>query len=164
MSDPFLGEIKLVGFDFAPMYWASCDGQLMSIQQNQALYSLIGTIYGGDGYTNFALPDLRGRVPMHRGSLHSPGARAGAEMSTAPTQLPQHTHTLYASADQGTTPVPTGNVLATSVHNIYGSAANTVAMNSGAVSTLTGGPHANMQPFLVLHFIIALAGLYPTRD
>ena len=160
--DPFLGEIRLASFDYAPSGWASCDGQLLQINQNQALYVLIGTIYGGDGYTTFALPNLQGRAPMHRG-VHPLGQKAGTEMSTAPTQLPQHTHPLYASADPADKPTPTGNVLAATASNVYGSAANMVAMNSGVVSTVTGGPHVNMQPFLVLHFIIALSGIFPPR-
>jgi microcystin-dependent protein len=161
--DPFLGEIKLVSFDFAPQYWASCDGQLMMINQNQALFVLIGTTYGGDGRTTFALPDLKGRAPMHRGA-HPRGEKAGTEMSTAPTQLPQHTHPLYASADPGNSVIPTGNVLAATGGGIYGNATNLAAMNTGTVSTVTGGPHENMQPFLVLHFIIALSGIFPSRD
>jgi microcystin-dependent protein len=168
MSEPFLAEIRIVGFDFAPRGWAFCDGQLLPINQNQSLYALLGTTYGGDGRTSFALPDLRGRVPMHRGSNDGPdhrlGSKGGQETSTlALNQMPQHTHTVQASSDASTLQDPTGAVLARCAP-IYAKPTNLVDMASGTMASSGGGQaHGNMQPFLTLSFIIALEGIYPSR-
>jgi microcystin-dependent protein len=164
--DPFLGEIKLVSFSFPPQGWASCDGQTMQIVQNQALYSLLGATYGGDGKTTFALPDLRGRTPIHRNTATHPVAqKSGSEQVLGPAQLPAHTHNLLAASDVADKPVPAGNVLAAEASNFYGDAANLGTMNAGSIAAAAGGgqPHENMQPFLVLYFIIALQGIYPSR-
>jgi len=166
MSEPFLSEIKMVAFDFPPRGWALCNGQLLPINQNQALFSLLGTTYGGDGRTNFALPNLQGRAPVHSGNEISLGQAAGAEAHTlALSELPGHTH-VHGSYDQATTDLPTGNAPASKPRrgtNLYTSgAANVVLRGSGAVGG--GQPHENRQPFFVLNFVIALQGIFPPRD
>lgn len=163
--DPFIGEIKLVGFSFPPQGWASCDGQLLQIAQNQALYSLLGVAYGGDGRTNFNLPDLRGRTPIHRNTTtHRVAEKGGSEKVLCPTGPWSHTHMLNATPDGGSGANPVGNLFATTTTNFYGDVANPGTMNAGVVSSTGGGqPHENMQPFLVLYFIIALQGIYPQR-
>ena len=169
MSEPFLAEIRMVGFNFAPRGWAFCDGQILPINQNQSLYSLLGTTYGGDGRTSFALPDLRGRVPIHVGSSdgvhHSIEKKSGEETHTlAANEMPQHTHNIQASASAATSSDPTGTVLAQSTQ-IYGSPANMVAMISGTMTNTGGGQaHENMQPYLAVNFCIALQGLFPSRN
>ena len=169
MADPFLGEIRIMSFGHAPQGWALCDGQQMSINQNQALFALLGTTYGGNGQTTFALPDLRGRTPIHFDDVHNLGERAGEQAHTISiAELPTHTHVLNASATDGNAPVPfgpSGNILARTVNNIYASPASLVALNPGTV-TNTGGsqPHDNMQPFLTLNFCIALIGIFPSRN
>jgi len=172
MSEPFLGEIRMFGSNFAPRSWAFCDGQLLAIGQNQALFSLLGTIYGGDGRTIFALPDLRGRVPVHMG--HGPGLssrpvghKVGSENVTlTQAQLPSHSHALEASADAATESAPTGHVLASSsTVTMFADTAPTVPMASASITAAGGGQgHPNMMPFLCVHFIIALAGIYPSRN
>jgi len=167
MSEPFLAEIRIVGFNFAPRGWAFCDGQILPINQNQALYSLLGTTYGGDGRTTFALPDLRGRAPLHVSSQYREGHKGGSEAVTLTQgQMPGHSHTAQASSDAASTPVPTGNVLANSAPPaFYGDASNLVAFQGGTISTVGGGQgHNNMQPFLALNFCIALQGLFPSRN
>ena len=165
MSEPFLAEIRIVGFNFAPRGWAFCDGQILPINQNQALYSLLGTTYGGDGRTTFALPDLRGRVPVHTGESHQLGSKGGAETTTlTASEMPSHTHTIQASADPSTGQDPTNTVLAKS-GQIYGAASNLVDMVSGTLTNSGGGQaHQNMQPYLALNFCIALRGLFPSRN
>jgi microcystin-dependent protein len=169
MADPFLSEIRIMSFVFPPKGWALCNGQLLPINQNQALFALLGTTFGGNGQTNFALPDLRARVPIHVGSGHTLGERAGEETHTLSTaELPAHTHVLSASATDGNAPVPfgpSGNILARTVNNIYAAPANLVALNPGTV-TNTGGSqaHLNMQPFLTLSFCIALIGIFPSPN
>ena len=165
MSEPFLAEIRIVGFNFAPRGWAFCDGQILPINQNQALYSLMGTTYGGDGRTSFALPDLRGRVPIHTGGSHPLGSRAGSETSTLlEGEMPAHTHTIQASAAPSTSQDPTNTVLAKS-GQIYGGPSNLVDMVSGTMTNSGGSQgHENMQPFLALNFCIALRGLFPSRN
>lgn len=168
MSEPFLAEIRIVGFNFAPRGWASCDGQILPINQNQSLYSLLGTTYGGDGRTTFALPDLRGRVPIHVDSGHRLGQVSGEETHTLSTnELPQHTHTARASADVANTPVPSGTVaLGDSAPNeFYHAPTNLVQMHPGTLANVgLGAAHDNMQPSIVLNFCIALRGLFPSRN
>jgi microcystin-dependent protein len=166
MSEPFLAEVRIVSFNFAPRGWAFCDGQLLPINQNQALFSLLGTIYGGDGRTTFALPDLRGRVPIHSGNSHSPGQRGGQQDHTlALDELPQHTHQVNASAQDANTSDPAGNVLAVVPGRIYHDPSNLNPLSASSVGDTGGGQaHENMQPYLALNFIIALQGLFPSRN
>jgi microcystin-dependent protein len=166
MSEPFLSEIKMVSFDFPPRGWALCNGQLLPINQNQALFSLLGTTYGGDGRVTFALPDLRGRTPIHEGAGHTLGERAGQEAHTlSVAELPEHNHAVMVSTDPADSPIPTGNVLASSLNEFYTSAANLVALQVGTVGNAGGGQaHNNMQPFLVINFCIALQGIFPSRN
>jgi microcystin-dependent protein len=167
MADPFVAEIRIVAFTFAPTGWAFCNGQLMPISQNTALFSLLGTTYGGNGQSTFALPDLRGRSPMHPGqgqglSSRSLGQSGGqADVTLAPSQIPAHNHgPLYVHDSPGTSGTPSsGKSLAQSSKNIYGPATNLVAMGD----TAGGESHENRQPFLGLNFIIALQGVFPPR-
>jgi microcystin-dependent protein len=168
MAEPFLSEIRLMSFVFAPKGWALANGQLLPINQNQALFSLLGTTFGGDGRVNFALPDLRGRTPIHVGAGHTLGERGGEQAHTLSiAELPTHTHVLQASSLAGNAPVPSasgvGTVLAATVNQIYNPPTNLVALNPGTV-TNTGGSqaHLNMQPFLTLSFCIALQGIFPS--
>jgi microcystin-dependent protein len=169
MAEPFLSEIRIMSFVFAPKGWALCNGQLLPINQNQALFSLLGTTFGGDGRVNFALPDLRARTPIHVGSGHTLGERGGEQAHTLSiAELPMHAHVLNASSQNGNAPVPfgpAGNILATSATSVYASPTNLVAMNAGSV-TNTGGSqaHLNMQPFLTLSFCIALQGIFPSPN
>ena len=166
MSEPFLAEIRIVGFNFPPRNWAQCDGQLLPINQNQSLYSLLGTTYGGDGRTTFALPDLRGRVPIHEGNGHSQGQKSGEERhALATTEMPQHTHEAKASSTNGDAPRPTGFVLA-AANNLYGDPTGTLtSLHPNTVADSgTHAAHENMQPFLTLNFVIALQGLFPSRN
>ncbi len=167
MAEPFLSEIRIMSFSFPPKGWALCNGQLLPINQNQALFSLLGTTYGGDGRVNFGLPDLRGRVPTHMGDGLSLGERAGSEAVTIDNQtMPQHFHVAQAnSTNTGAVNLPTGNVLAASQpNNLYGPVQNLGAMVAGTIGN-TGGsqPHINMQPFLTLSFCIALQGIFPSQ-
>lgn len=167
MSEPFLGEIKLFPFPFAPQGWALCDGAILQIATNQPLYSLLGATYGGNGTTTFALPDLRGRVPVHvdyRQASVSLGQRAGEESHTLSlAEMPMHTHTVIASNQNATLKGATADVWAKTATNIYGTN-YTLQMNSEAVSSAGSGlPHPNMQPYLVLNFCIAITGIYPSR-
>jgi microcystin-dependent protein len=158
-----------MSFVFAPKGWALCNGQLLPINQNQPLFSLLGTTFGGDGRVNFALPDLRGRTPIHVGSGHTLGERGGEQAHTLSiAELPTHTHVLSGSSTAGNAPgpaTPAANVLANSVNQVYAAANNLVAMNAGTV-TNTGGSqaHLNMQPFLILNFCIALQGIFPSPN
>ncbi len=166
MAEPFLSEIRMMSFVFAPKGWALCNGQLLPINQNQALFSLLGTTFGGDGQVNFALPDLRGRVPLHVGSGHTLGERGGAPAHTLSiAELPTHTHLLSASATEADAVSPTAStVLARSpATQPYRDATNLVAMASGAITNVGGSQaHLNMQPFLTLSFCIALQGIFPS--
>lgn len=167
MSEPFLAEIRIVGFNFAPRGWALCDGQLLPINQNQALFSLLGTTYGGDGRTTFQLPDLRGRTPVHPGANGVVlGQPAGEETHTLnANQIPTHTHTLRASSQDGNQPVAAGAVLAASPVALYSGPDNLVALRAGTVANAGGNQaHDNMQPWLALNFCIALQGLFPSRN
>jgi microcystin-dependent protein len=161
--DPFLGEIKIVSFNFAPYGWAACDGQIMQINQNQALYALLGTTYGGNGTTTFALPDFRGKVPLHFGTGFNLGSSGGeAKHTLAPGEIPAHTHTVWANNTTADAPLPTNNVWP-SVTDGYASGSNAV-MNPAALGSTGGQPHENCQPYLVLNFVIALQGIWPSRE
>ena len=169
MSDPFIGEIIMFGGNFAPRSWAFCDGQLLAISSYSALFSILGTTYGGDGRTTFALPELRGRVAMHPGSgpglsTRRLGEKSGAENVTLnTTQIPSHNHSLGVKDDDADQGSPVNNALANA--NIYSGAAPDAVMNSGAVHNTGGGQqHTNIQPFLCVNYIIALQGTYPSRN
>jgi microcystin-dependent protein len=169
MTEPFLGEVRLLGFNFPPVGWATCDGQIMSIAQNTALFSLLGTTYGGDGVTTFALPDLRGRYPMHQGSgpgltPRTMGETAGVEaVALLPGNSPPHSHTVAASTS-ATTKNPTNALPAvTGAGSSYGTVGNaqmSPAMVAGGGSSV---PHQNMPPYLVLNWCIAVQGIFPSR-
>ena len=180
MAEPFLSEIRMMSFNFAPKGWAQCNGQLLPINQNQALFALLGTTYGGNGQTNFALPNLRGRTPIHFGSGHTLGEAAGATAVTITQQtMPAHTHFVSARTDvvlpdpgpqdpsgkfyaKPQVAIQGGNTIAA---NLYGAASNLVALNPGSVSN-TGGSqaHTNMMPFLTINFCIALQGIFPSQN
>jgi microcystin-dependent protein len=168
VAEPFLSEIRLMSFVFAPKGWAPCNGQLLPINQNQALFSLLGTTFGGDGRVNFALPDLRARVPIHVGNGHTLGERGGEQAHTLSiAELPTHVHVAQGSSALADAAVPTGNLLAavdnTTFASAYAGPSNLTAMAPSAVSN-TGGSqaHLNMQPFLTLSFCIALQGIFPS--
>jgi microcystin-dependent protein len=172
MSEPFLAEVRIFGFKFAPRGWAFCDGQILPISQNQSLYSLLGTTYGGDGRTSFALPDMRGRVPIHvgrsdGGADHREGQKGGEEtVSLSVAEMPNHDHPIHASLQDGDQVTPTGNLLGDSAPaEFYAPAANLVQLRSGTIAN-TGGSqgHENMQPYLAVNFAIALQGLFPSRN
>jgi microcystin-dependent protein len=165
MAEPFLSEIRMMSFSFPPKGWALCDGQLLPINQNQALFSLLGTTFGGNGQDNFGLPDLRGRTPIHVGSGLTLGERGGAQAHTLSiSELPTHSHVVVATSATQTTPTPTGSSYFAEVapSETYSGTGN-VAMNASMVSN-TGGSqaHLNMQPFLTLNFSIALQGIFPS--
>ena len=165
MGTPYLCEIRIMSFGFAPKGWALCNGQLLPINQNQALFSLLGTTYGGDGRVNFGLPNLQGRTPMHFGSGHTLGELGGEQAHTLSiSELPTHVHTASASAVAGDSPIAASNYLG-EADNLYGSATNLTSMQPSTLAT-TGGSqaHLNMQPFLVLTFCIALQGIFPSQN
>ncbi len=167
MAEPFLSEIRIMSFGFPPKGWALCDGQLLPINQNQALFSLLGTTYGGDGRVNFGLPNLQGRAPIHMGAGHTLGERGGEQGHTLSiSELPQHTHVLSGNDTAANAGNPsTTRVLAKSNGaNLYAAASNLSAMDPTAIGN-TGGSqaHLNMQPFLVLNFSIALQGIFPSQ-
>ena len=169
MAEPFLSEIRLFSFDFPPKGWALCNGQLLPINQNQALFALLGTNFGGDGRVTFALPDLRGRTPLHAGAGVALGERAGQEAVTlTPGQLPVHTHALTATNDLANASVPGGAVPAAKPRgglNRYGPAGNDTVMGPTSLASVGGSqPHPNMQPFTVLNWVIALQGSFPSRN
>jgi len=169
-NEPFLGSIGLCAFNFAPRGWALCNGQLLPINQNQALFSLLGTTFGGNGQTNFALPDLRACTPMHVGSGHTLGERGGEQAHTLSiAELPAHVHLANGSSNTADAAVPGGNLLAAVDHaafgNAYGGAASMLPLASQAVSNVGGSQaHLNMQPFLILTFCIALQGIFPSPN
>jgi microcystin-dependent protein len=167
MAEPFLSEIRIMSFVFAPTGWALCNGQLLPINQNQALFSLLGTTYGGDGRVNFGLPNLTGRTPIHVGNGHTLGERGGEQAHTVTiAEMPTHTHTANAVAADGSVIIPAGALLAKAAPaNPYLPLGNPVAMNPASVSN-TGGSqaHQNMQPFLTLSFCIALQGIFPSPN
>jgi microcystin-dependent protein len=163
LADPFLAEIKIISWNFAPKGWAFCNGQLLPINQNQALFSLLGTTYGGNGQTNFALPNLQGRMPIHRGDGFTLGESAGESAHTLTVQeLPAHNHTLQGVPTNGDTPIPAALANA---NNLYSSAAPNATLNPGSMAN-TGGSqaHDNMPPYLVLNFVIALQGIFPSQN
>jgi len=165
MAEPFLGELRLMSFVFAPKGWALCNGQLLPINQNQALFSLLGTTFGGDGRVNFALPDLRGRTPIHVGSGHALGERGGEQAHTLSiAELPQHTHVYNASQSNANQPTP-GSALFGTSNNMYAAASSLTAIHPQTM-TNTGGSqaHLNMQPFLTVSFCIALQGIFPSPN
>lgn len=172
MAEPFLSEIRIMSFVFAPKGWALCNGQLLPINQNQALFSLLGTTFGGDGRVNFALPDYRGRTPIHVGSGHTLGARGGEQAHTLSiSELPQHTHVLNASNQTGNSANPnfggTGHVLAQDPGNAYSTnfSPGAASLNTGSVANAGGSQaHLNMQPFLTVSFCIALQGIFPSPN
>ena len=169
MSEPFLAEIRIVSFSFAPRGWALCNGQLLPINQNQALFSLLGTTYGGNGQTTFALPDLRGRTPLHFGPEIVLGQSAGAEMvALIASELPAHSHGVLADAGVATSSLPASALLAKKPRfgaSVYATPQSLVELRSDAIAAVGGGqPHENMQPFLTLHFVIALQGIFPSRN
>ena len=171
--DPFVAEIRIFPFNFAPRGWAFCDGQILPLSQNTALFSLLGTTYGGDGRSNFALPDMRGNAPMHPGqgpglSLHDLGETGGsATVTLLESEIPSHAHTMVASNQPGEDPQAVAESLARSVGaNLYqASNAGLVQMSPNAIAHAGGDqPHNNMQPYLTLNFCIALQGVYPPRS
>ncbi len=168
MSDPFLGEIKVVSFNFPPRGWAFCNGQLMPINQNQALFSVMGTFYGGDGVTTFALPNLQGRMPLHMGNGIAIGERAGEVSHTLTVnEMPAHNHPAMAQSAAAPTTgggSPNNAIWATTIGPNYLSSANTV-MNPAAVGSAgSSQPHENQAPYLTLNFIVALTGVFPSRS
>ena len=172
MAEPFLGEIRLLAFDFAPRNWTTCDGQTLSIVQNQALFALLGTTYGGNGTSNFNLPDLRGRTALHRSTtapvieLGKPGGLETVVLNT--TQLPAHTHTLSANSGSGNTNNPTGTVLAAVADTTkfaYATSKTSSVLAAASVATAgTSTGHDNMQPSLAINFCMALVGIFPSRS
>src|SRR5262245_42337047 len=167
MATPFLAEIKIISWNFAPKGWAFCNGQLLPINQNQALFSLLGTTYGGDGRVNFALPDFRGRIPIHVGQGFSEGQSGGQEFHTlTQSEMPAHTHVANVQPNNATTGTPTGNFLAgIPTFGYRNSITNATTLPPSAISNVGGSqPHENRQPFLVLNFIIALQGIFPSRN
>jgi microcystin-dependent protein len=171
MSEPFVGEIRMFAGNFAPRGWAFCDGQLLAVSQNDALFSLLGTIYGGDGRITFGLPDLRGRIPIHAG--HGPGlserrlgAKGGAEKVTLTVnQLPSHNHQLKASSELAQQASAQGNVLARNpTFDLFRVPSPPASLSSSSVTNVGGSQsHTNLMPFLCVNFIIALFGIYPSR-
>ena len=163
MTEPFLSEVRIMSFEFAPRGWALCNGQLLPINQNQGLFSLLGTTFGGDGRVNFALPDLRARTPMHVGNGHTLGERGGEQAHTLSiAELPEHTHVAQGSSTQGSSQDATGNVLGTVPGRIYTDPNALTALSPTTITNVGGSQaHLNMQPFLTLNFCIALQGIFP---
>lgn len=171
MSQPFIGEIRMFGGNFAPVGFAFCDGQLLPIAEYDALFALIGTTYGGDGQTTFALPDLRGRLPVHTGqgnglSNYVLGQSGGSETVTLTAQqLPAHTHAAQAQSAAGNQSAPGGGVWASSGQNQFSASAPNTGMSAAAIGPAGGSlPHDNMMPYQVVSFIIALYGIFPSRS
>lgn len=165
MSEPFLAEIRIMGFNFAPRGWAFCDGQILPINQNQSLYSLLGTTYGGDGRTSFALPEMRGRVPIHVGSGHNLGQRTGVESVTLTSaETPNHNHTVQGTSSTADQAVPNNTLLAASNNGKPFAASGTGSMAATSIANTGGQAHNNMQPSLAMNYCIALQGLFPSRS
>ncbi|HEV7376756.1 MAG TPA: tail fiber protein [Pyrinomonadaceae bacterium] len=168
MGTPYMGEIKMISWNFAPKGWAFCDGQLLPINQNQALFSIMGTTYGGNGQTTFGLPDLRGRTPVYIGGTagFTLGEVSGETAHTlTSSEMPAHIHFANAGDAAGTQPVPNGAYLARNVNLTYSAAANLTPLAPTAVSNVGGSqPHDNMMPYLVINFIVALVGVFPSRN
>jgi microcystin-dependent protein len=171
MSEPFVGEIRMFAGNFAPRGWAFCDGQLLAVSQNDALFSLFGTIYGGDGRTTFSLPDMRGRIPIHQGagpglSNRPLGSKAGDEsVFLTANQIGVHNHSFMAANAAANDNRPKGNTMASAAGaNTYGSGGGTAMSASAITMTGAGQPHTNLMPTLCVHFIVALFGIYPSRN
>jgi microcystin-dependent protein len=165
VGTPFLSEIKMTSFGFAPKGWAACNGQLIPINQNPALFSLLGTTYGGDGRVNFGLPNLQGRTPVHMGNGIVPGELGGEQAHTLTiSEVPTHVHTANATSSAGNTPIAAGNYLG-AADNTYAAAQNLTSLLPATLAA-TGGSqaHQNMQPFLVISFCIALQGIFPSQS
>lgn len=165
MAEPFLSEIRMMSFGFPPKGWALCDGQLLPINQNQALFSLLGTTYGGDGRVNFGLPNLQGRVPIHTGNSHTLGERAGEQAHTLSiSELPTHTYLVNATSETGTLNNGANNVLGVSQAPVYQGSGNLTNLVPDTITPIGGSQaHLNMQPFLVINFSIALQGIFPSQ-
>jgi microcystin-dependent protein len=165
MAEPFLSELRLMSFSFAPKAWAMCNGQLLPINQNQPLFALLGTTYGGDGRVNFALPDLRGRVPIHVGQGFTLGERGGEQAHTLTTaEMTQHQHLMQASGTDGDSILPPNDVLAQAA-NVYAAPGSLVALVAGTSGNVGGSQaHNNMQPYLTLNWCIALQGIFPSQN
>jgi microcystin-dependent protein len=166
MAEPFLSEIRIMSFGFPPKGWALCNGQLLPINQNQALFSLLGTTYGGDGRVNFALPDLQGRVPIHMGQGFTLGERGGEQSHTLSiSEIPQHVHLVNATSSTGTLNNASNNVLGVSQAPVYqGAGGNLTSLVPETITPVGGSQaHLNMQPFLVINFSIALQGIFPSQ-
>ena len=166
MSTPYLGEIRLFAGNFAPVGWALCQGQLLAISENDALFTLLGTTYGGDGQSTFALPNLSSRIPVHQGSGYVLGQAAGSETVTlVSAHLPSHGHQVNAVAGQGGTASPSNAVWAAGSIAAYSDTSPTATMNPAAIAPSGGNqPHDDMLPYLVINFIIALEGIYPSQN
>jgi microcystin-dependent protein len=167
MAEPFVGEVRLFAGNFAPQGWAFCDGQLLSIADNDVLFALVGTLYGGDGQNTFALPDLRGRVPVHQASGYTIGQQGGSEsVALAASQMPRHTHAMMASTLAASTAHGPAEVLGSSpTMNLYGTGAPNMAMDPNAITPAGGNqPHDNMPPFVAMNYIIALFGIFPSQN
>jgi microcystin-dependent protein len=166
VAEPFLSEIRIMSFNFAPKGWALCNGQLLPINQNQALFSLLGTTYGGNGQTNFALPNLQGRVPIHEGAGHTLGEQAGQAAHTLiQAEMPTHTHQLSGTSVEGTALIAGGNQLARSNLPAYHGPTALQAMAPESLSVVGGSqPHTNLMPSLALTFCIALQGIFPSQN
>jgi microcystin-dependent protein len=171
VSEPFIGEIRMFGFNFAPKGWAMCNGQLMPISQNQALFALLGTTYGGDGVQTFALPNLQSRVAIHQGqgpglSPYTEGQAGGTENTTLnQAQMPAHNHGVQASTHPGRDTDPTGRVLGAPSAPLYDARSDGAAMNPSMITSVGGSqPFSNIQPYLVVNFCIALQGIFPSRN
>lgn len=165
MAQPYVGEVRMFAGNFAPAGWMFCEGQLLPISEYETLFNLIGTTYGGDGQSTFALPDLRGRLPIHQGGGFILAETGGAEEITLTvSQIPSHSHPLLASADQGTVPNPQSNVLsATLTATPYISLTSNISLSPQAISAVGGSqPHTNFQPYLCVNFIISLFGIFPS--
>ena len=165
MAEPFLSEIRIFSFNYAPKSWAMCNGQLLPINQNQALFSLLGTTYGGNGQTTFALPDLRGSIPIHMGQGHTLGEKAGEAVHTlTQSEMTQHLHFFNGLSDNGDTPIAAADLLA-SANNLYGAAQSLTTLLPATVTNVGGSqPHENRQPYLTLNFCIALQGIFPSQN
>jgi microcystin-dependent protein len=166
MGTPFLGEIKIIPYLGVPKGWAACNGQQLPINQNQALFALLGTMYGGNGQTTFALPDMRGRIPIHAyDQFHIQGAKGGEEAHTiTQAEMPAHNHFVQANNNAGTTNSPVGNFLANSNVSPYRTTPDTTLHPSAVTSVGGTQPHVNKMPYLVLQYIIALIGVFPSRN
>jgi microcystin-dependent protein len=165
MAEPFLSEIRIMSFDFAPKGWAMCNGQLLPINQNQPLFALLGTTFGGDGRVNFALPDNRARTPISVGGGHTLGERGGEQAHTlSNAEMPQHTHVVQGSSLDANTNLPGNDIFAVAA-NVYAQPASLTTINPATTTNVGGGQaHLNMQPFLTLNFCIALQGIFPSPN